>query len=141
MTHEGRRPGDRRVRVERQRPELVTVKAPRRLRRAPSPALSLLALFAILIAAGTALLMLPFATAAGESTRFLDALFTATSAACVTGLVVFDTASHWSPFGQVVILLLIQLGGFGIMTGSTLLLFLFLRRTTLRDRLRKYGLR
>jgi trk system potassium uptake protein len=135
MTHEGRRPGDRRVRVERQQPELVTVKAPKRLRRAPSPALSLLGLFAILIAVGTGLLMLPFATAAGESTRFLDALFTATSAACVTGLVVLDTATHWSPFGQVVILLLIQLGGFGIMTGSTLLLFLFLRRTSLRDRL------
>ncbi|HET9417268.1 MAG TPA: potassium transporter TrkG [Candidatus Limnocylindria bacterium] len=135
MTHEGRRPGDRRVRVERQRPELVTVKAPKRLRRAPSPALSLLGLFAILIGVGTGLLMLPFATAAGESTRFLDALFTATSAACVTGLVVFDTATHWSPFGQIVILLLIQLGGFGIMTGSTLLLFLFLRRTSLRDRL------
>jgi trk system potassium uptake protein TrkH len=135
MTHEGRRPGDRRVRVERQRPELVTVKAPRRLRRPPSPALSLLALFAILIAVGTVLLMLPFATAAGQTTRFLDALFTATSAACVTGLVVVDTATHWSPFGQVVILILIQLGGFGIMTGSTLLLFLFLRRTTLRDRL------
>ncbi len=135
MTHEGRRPGDRRVRVERQRPELITVKAPKRLRRPPSPALSLLALFAILIGVGTVLLMLPFATASGEPTRFLDALFTATSAACVTGLVVFDTASHWSAFGQVVILLLIQLGGFGIMTGSTLLLFLFLRRTTLRDRL------
>ena len=135
MTHEGRRPGDRRVRVERQRPELITVKAPRRMRKAPSPALSLLGLFAILIAVGTVLLMLPFATASGETTRFLDALFTATSAACVTGLVVLDTATHWSAFGQVVILTLIQLGGFGIMTGSTLLLFLFLRRTTLRDRI------
>jgi trk system potassium uptake protein TrkH len=79
--------------------------------------------------------MLPFATQSGEATRFIDALFTATSAACVTGLVVVDTATHWSPFGQVVILVLIQLGGFGIMTGSTLLLFLFLRRTRLRDRL------
>jgi trk system potassium uptake protein len=135
MTHEGRRPGDRRIRVERQRPELITVKAPRRLRRPPSPALSLLGVFAVLIAVGTVLLMLPFATASGEPTRFLDALFTATSAACVTGLVVLDTATHWSAFGQIVILVLIQLGGFGIMTGSTLLLFLFLRRTTLRDRI------
>jgi trk system potassium uptake protein len=135
MTHEGRRPGDRRIRVERQRPELITVKAPTRLRRPPSPALSLLGVFAVLIAVGTALLMLPFATASGEPTRFLDALFTATSAACVTGLVVLDTATHWSAFGQIVILVLIQLGGFGIMTGSTLLLFLFLRRTTLRDRI------
>jgi trk system potassium uptake protein TrkH len=135
MTHEGRRPGDRRVRVERHRPELITVKAPKRLRRAPPPALSLLALFAVLISVGTVLLMLPVATSSGEPTRFIDALFTATSAACVTGLVVLDTGTHWSAFGQVVIMALIQLGGFGIMAGSTLLLFLFLRRTTLRDRL------
>ena len=134
MTHEGRRPGDRRVRVERTRPEEFTVKAPKPLRHAPPPAASLLLLFAVLIAVGTVLLMLPISTVSGEATRFIDALFTATSAACVTGLVVVDTANHWSPFGQVVIMLLIQLGGFGIMAGSTLLLFLFLRRTTLRDR-------
>ncbi|HUF06178.1 MAG TPA: potassium transporter TrkG, partial [Candidatus Binatia bacterium] len=134
MTHEGRRPGDRRVRVERTRPEKFTIKTPKPLRHAPPPAVSLLLLFAILITVGTFLLMLPIATASGEATRFIDALFTATSAACVTGLVVLDTANHWSPFGQVVIMLLIQLGGFGIMAGSTLLLFLFLRRTTLRDR-------
>jgi trk system potassium uptake protein TrkH len=92
-------------------------------------------LFSFLITVGTILLMLPIATASGEATRFIDALFTATSAACVTGLVVVDTATHWSPFGQVVIMLLIQAGGFGIMAGSTLLLFLFVRRrTTLRDR-------
>jgi len=134
MTHEGRRPGDRRVRVERTRPEEFTVKTPKRLRRAPPPAVSLLVLFAVLISVGTLLLMLPPAAADGEATRFVDALFTATSAACVTGLVVVDTANHWSPFGQVVIMMLIQFGGFGIMAGSTLLLFLFLRRTTLRDR-------
>jgi len=135
MTHEGRRPGDRRVRVERTRPEEFTVKAPKPLRHAPPPAVSLLTLFLVLITVGTGLLMLPIATNSGEATRFIDALFTATSAACVTGLVVVDTATHWSPFGQVVILVLIQLGGFGIMAGSTLLLFLFLRRTTLRDRI------
>ncbi len=134
MTHEGRRPGDRRVRVERQQPETVTIRTPRPMRKAPAPAVSLLVLFAGLITVGTILLMLPVASADGEGTRFIDALFTATSAACVTGLVVVDTASHWSPFGQVVIMLLIQFGGFGIMAGSTLLLFLFVRRTTLRDR-------
>ena len=134
MTHEGRRPGDRRVRVERTQPEQFTVKPPKRLRQAPPPAVSLLVLFGVLISIGTILLMLPIAAASGEGTRFIDALFTATSASCVTGLVVLDTANHWSPFGQVVIMLLIQLGGFGIMAGSTLLLFLFLRRTTLRDR-------
>jgi trk system potassium uptake protein TrkH len=135
MTLEGRRPGDRRVRVQRTRPEEFTVRQPRRLRKAPPPAVSLLVLFIVLISIGTVLLMLPFAAADGQSTRFVDALFTATSATCVTGLVVLDTANHWSPFGQVVILALIQLGGFGIMAGSTLLLFLFLRRrTSLRDR-------
>jgi trk system potassium uptake protein len=112
------------------------VAPPRRVRTAPSPAMSLLILFGVLITVGTALLMLPLATRSGEPTRFVDALFTATSAACVTGLVVHDTASHWSPFGQVVILLLVQAGGFGIMAGSTLLLFLFVgRRTTLRGRI------
>ena len=135
MTFASRRPGDRRGRVERQRPEEFIVKAPKRLRRAPPPALSLLILFLVLISVGTVLLMLPIATADGSATRFIDALFTATSAACVTGLVVLDTATHWSPFGQVVILALIQAGGFGIMAGSTLLLSLFVRRrTTLRDR-------
>ena len=123
------------MRVQRTRPEEFTVRQPRRLRKAPPPAVSLLMLFIVLISIGTVLLMLPFAAADGQSTRFVDALFTATSATCVTGLVVLDTANHWSPFGQVVILALIQLGGFGIMAGSTLLLFLFLRRrTSLRDR-------
>ncbi|MGH2445091.1 MAG: TrkH family potassium uptake protein [Candidatus Limnocylindria bacterium] len=136
MTHEGRRPGDRRVRVERKQPQQFTVKPPKRLRRPPPPALSLLILFVVLISVGTLLLMLPIAASDGSATAFIDALFTATSAACVTGLVVLDTATHWSPFGQVVILLLIQAGGFGIMAGSTLLLLIFVgRRTTLRDRI------
>lgn len=135
MTHEGRRPGDRRVRVERQRPELVTLKAPRRLRRPPSPAVVLVAGFAALIAIGTVLLALPIASASGSWTAPGDALFTATSAVCVTGLVVLDTGTYWSGFGQVVILALIQLGGFGFMTSSTfLLVVLTRRRTTLRDR-------
>lgn len=72
--------------------------------------------FAALIAAGTGLLLLPPATAVGRSTGLLDALFTATSAVCVTGLAVVDTATHWTGFGQGVILLLIQLGGLGIVT-------------------------
>lgn len=65
---------------------------------------------------GAFLLMLPISSAKGNVTGFLDALFTATSAVCVTGLVVFDTATHWSLFGQIVILLLIQIGGLGIVT-------------------------
>ena len=135
MTLGGRRPGDRRVRVEATKPQAFTVRPPRRIRRPPSPAASLVLLFVVLIGAGTALLMLPVASSDGSVTTPVIALFTATSAACVTGLVVVDTATHWSPFGQVVILLLIQAGGFGIMAGSTLLLQVFLgRRTTLRDR-------
>ena len=136
MTLGGRRPGDRRRRVARAEPQTFTVRPPRRPTWRPDAALSLLILFVILITTGTGLLMLPFSTASGESPRFMDALFTATSAACVTGLVVVDTATHWSGFGQVVILALIQIGGFGIMAGSTLLLMIFLgRRTTLRSRL------
>ena len=69
---------------------------------------------AILI--GALLLFLPFSTKTGESTSFFDALFTSTSAVCVTGLVVHDTATHWSLFGQVVILILIQIGGLGVVT-------------------------
>ena len=69
---------------------------------------------AILI--GALLLFLPVSTAKGESTSFFDALFTSTSAVCVTGLVVHDTATHWSLFGQVIILILIQIGGLGVVT-------------------------
>lgn len=72
--------------------------------------------FGALILLGTALLMLPVASAANRDTTFLQALFTSTSAVCVTGLAVVDTAVHWSPFGQGIILLLIQVGGLGIVT-------------------------
>jgi trk/ktr system potassium uptake protein len=92
--------------------------------------------FAILIAIGTGLLLLPLSRAPGTPADLVVALFTATSAVCVTGLVVVDTATHWSPFGQVVIVGLVQVGGFGFMTGSTLLLLLFVGgRIGLRDRL------
>jgi trk system potassium uptake protein TrkH len=132
----GRRPGDRRVRVGRVRPEIVEV-APRRRRRRPiPPPLAVVLGFAALIAVGTVLLALPPASADGSWTNPVTTLFTATSAVCVTGLVVVDTATHWSPFGQLVILALIELGGFGIATSSTLLLVLAIgRRTGLRDRL------
>jgi trk system potassium uptake protein TrkH len=129
------RPGDRRVRVARTRPEEVKLKPLRRPREPLSPAKTLVIGFLILIATGTGLLLLPLSTADGQSTDLITALFTATSAACVTGLVVVDTATHWSAFGEVVILLLIQAGGFGIMTGSTLLLYVIAgRRTRLHDR-------
>ena len=74
---------------------------------------------------GTALLLLPFATKTGERTNFINALFTSASATCVTGLVVYDTNTHWSLFGQIVLLFLIQLGGLGFMTLVTLLFRIF----------------
>lgn len=123
------------MRVELLKPTEYAAAPVRRVRRPPSPSLVLLIGFAVLIAIGTIILTLPIASASGSWTDPLTAAFTATSAVCVTGLVVVDTASHWSPFGHVVIALLIQVGGFGFMTGSTLLLFLLLgRRTGLRDR-------
>jgi len=72
--------------------------------------------FAGVILIGTLLLMLPFATRSGERATFWDAIFTSTSAVCVTGLIVQDTATYWSWFGQSVILLLIQIGGMGVIT-------------------------
>ena len=70
--------------------------------------------FTAAIAAGTLLLWLPVAAASGQRTGFVDAIFTATSAVCVTGLVTVDTATHWSTFGQLVILGLIQIGGLAV---------------------------
>lgn len=91
--------------------------------------------FGGMIAVGTALLLLPFATQSGHSPGLLTALFTSTSAVTVTGLVLVDTGSYWSPFGQAVILTLIQLGGLGFMTSSTLLLLVLGRKVTLRERI------
>lgn len=88
-----------------------------------------------LIAFGTLLLALPVARAGEGSAPLLTALFTAVSAACVTGLAVTDTPVYWSTFGQVVILALLQVGGFGIMTGATLLGLLVSRRLRLGTRL------
>ena len=72
--------------------------------------------FAAVILLGSVLLMLPISSKTGTVTPFLDCLFTSTSAVCVTGLVVFDTAVHWTVFGQIVILVLIQIGGMGVIT-------------------------
>ena len=90
--------------------------------------------FLIIILIGALLLMLPLSSA-GPSVSFLDALFTATSASCVTGLTVLDTGLDFSFFGQAVILFLIQIGGFGFMTLSTLLFLLTRKRISLYSRL------
>ena len=93
------------------------------------------AAFALIILLGTLLLNLPGASRNGVSVGFLSALFTATSATCVTGLSLFDTWSQWSGFGQVVILVLIQIGGLGFMSAATLFVFLLRKRIGLKQRL------
>ncbi len=87
-----------------------------------------------IIVAGTLLLLLPFATREGESTTLLDAAFTAVSATCVTGLIVHDTFRHWTLFGQLVILVMIQLGGLGLMAFSVTFSLLLRRRIGLKER-------
>lgn len=124
------------VRREVLESETVSLRPPRRSRRTINPALALILGFAALIFIGTLILMLPFASTQDGSVGFTAALFTATSAVCVTGLVVLDTATAWTGFGQAVILILIQIGGFGFMTSATLLLLLLLgHRTSLQQRL------
>ena len=91
--------------------------------------------FAAVILLGAFLLNLPIATKNGESIGLLDALFTATSAVCVTGLIVVDTATYWSSFGQVVIITLIQIGGLGFMTIATMFALLTKKKINLRERL------
>jgi trk system potassium uptake protein len=91
--------------------------------------------FLATIVAGTILLTLPASTATGERTSFTDAAFTAASAVTVTGLTVHDTATHWSGFGHVVLFLLFQVGGLGIMTAATMLILLVNRRLGVRSRL------
>lgn len=91
--------------------------------------------FLSVILLGAIILSLPISSASGESTNFLTALFTATSAVCVTGLVVVDTGTYWSTFGQTVIISLIQVGGLGFMTMAVLFALLMGRRISFRERL------
>lgn len=100
-----------------------------------SPTKIIALVFAAIIALGAMLLMLPAASRSGVSCGFRPALFTATSATCVTGLVLYDTWTQWSGFGQVVILCLIQVGGLGFMSAATLFVFLLRRRIGLKQRL------
>lgn len=89
------------------------------MKKGISPAQIIVLGFLGIILFGAFLLMLPMSSAEGESTSFIDSVFTATSAVCVTGLVVLDTGSYWSSFGKFVILSLIQVGGLGFMTITT----------------------
>ncbi len=91
--------------------------------------------FALIILTGTLLLTLPSASRNGESIQLLDALFTATSATCVTGLVIADTLTQWSTFGQLVILALIQIGGLGMVTLATFFSVLLGRKISMRGKI------
>ncbi len=99
------------------------------------PAQILAAGFAAVILAGALLLNTPWASNTGECVGFINALFTSTSAVCVTGLVVVDTGTYWNTFGKVVIICLIQIGGLGIMAMTTLMFFLMGKRIGLKNRL------
>ena len=90
--------------------------------------------FAVVIATGTLLLCLPIASKSREWTPLLDCAFTATSTTCVTGLIVYDTFTHWSLFGQIVLLTLIQVGGLGVMTIITMFSFFLTKKISLHER-------
>lgn len=91
--------------------------------------------FFVVILVGGILLSLPIASKSGESTNFLDAIFTSTSAVCVTGLVTLDTGTYWNEFGQIVIMILIEIGGLGFMSFATFIALLLGKKITLKDRL------
>ena len=107
-----------------------------RLRRRSISATKVIAVtFALIILVGALLLSLPIASRDGISCGFRPALFTATSATCVTGLSLFDTYTQWSGFGQIVIITLIQVGGLGFMSAATLVVFALRRKVGLKQRL------
>lgn len=105
----------------------------RKTKRSPTQVIAIV--FAAIVLVGALLLMLPIASRDGQSAGFLNALFTSTSATCVTGLVLFDTGTQWSAFGQVVIITLIELGGLGFMSAASMVVFLFRRKVGLRQRM------
>ncbi len=105
----------------------------KRLKLSPTQMIALT--FAGIILLGTFLLNLPVASRDGQSAGILKSLFTATSATCVTGLVMFDTWTQWSAFGQTVILCMIEIGGLGFMSAAAMVIFLFRRKVSLRQKM------
>ena len=103
--------------------------------RSLSPTKIIALAFAAIILLGAVLLSLPAASRSGESCGFRPALFTATSATCVTGLVLYDTWSQWSGFGQIVIITLIEIGGLGFMSMASLMFFFLRKRIGLKERM------
>ncbi|MGB4588604.1 MAG: potassium transporter TrkG [Clostridiaceae bacterium] len=91
--------------------------------------------FATVIFTGATLLSMPFSSATGQFTNFLDTLFTATSAVCVTGLITLDTGLYWSMTGKTIIIILIEIGGLGFMAMSTIFALVLKKKITLKDRL------
>jgi len=106
-----------------------------RSRKGLSPTQTIAITFFVIILIGAILLNLPIASRSGESCGFRPALFTATSATCVTGLVMFDTWSQWSAFGQIVILCLIEVGGLGFMTAASFVIFILRKKVGLKQRM------
>lgn len=125
---------DRVVTVPRKLTQRLRAGKPPQARGPSRPAVYLATMFGALITIGTVLLLLPIATESG-ATDFVTALFTATSAVCVTGLVVVSTADHWTSFGEAVILTLIQTGALGFVTGAVMIMTLAGRRTSSREQL------
>ena len=103
------------------------------LRLAPTQIIAIT--FALIILLGTILLMLPVSSQNGQPAGFCPALFTATSATCVTGLVLYDTGAQWSGFGQAVILCMIEIGGLGFMSVASIVIFMLRRKIGLRQRM------
>ena len=127
--------GNRSMGIHRIRPWIIPIGLSPEFRKNNLSPLFLVYGFAGVIGLGTFLLWLPISNDGNTFTPVLDALFTAASAVCVTGLIVVDTGTYWSTFGQGVILGLIQIGGFGFMTSATLLLLALGRRINLRERM------
>ena len=118
--------------IDRKKPLKTAIKK----RRMPLSATQIIAVgFAAIILLGAVLLSLPGASRNGVSCGFFPALFTATSATCVTGLVLFDTYTQWSAFGQTVIIILIEIGGLGFMSAASTFVFLLHRKVGLRQKM------
>ena len=118
--------------IDRKKPLKTAIKK----RRMPLSATQIIAVgFAAIILLGAVLLSLPGASRNGVSCGFFPALFTATSATCVTGLVLFDTYTQWSAFGQTVIIILIEIGGLGFMSAASTFVFLLHRKISLRQKM------
>ena len=113
----------------------MSIKRPKKQKHKLMPTQIIAITFAAIILLGTGLLMLPVSSRSGVSCGFRPALFTATSATCVTGLVLYDTYTQWSGFGQTVIITLIEIGGLGFMSVASLVIFLFRRKVGLKQRM------